>query len=207
MPKRYEAKTFGILLRKVVYDYARYGYTEYALREIPKGVDVAAVHEKLIREYRVTYCRMTRAMRKGEGMANVVLITYKRWFLLLGTPGRHETFSRIVRRNLSTWPLHFMGYSVGMKGNISYVIVAPRRWRRIEEIEKEIALHNTEKVYDFFHRFLERVSVFRFPGVIKQKKRLLGEVNESRRRAGLLKISVPKSWQDAPMQVILNFTG
>ncbi len=123
----------------------------------------------------------------------MALVMYRRWFVLLGTSGTHETYSRIVRRDLKTWPLYFMGYSIGMKGNTPWIMIAPRRWRRIEEIGQEIALHNTEKVHDFFHRFLERVSRLRFPGVIEQKKTLLGKVNERRRRAGLSKIPVPEA--------------
>jgi len=190
----YQAKTLGIFLKKVAYDYARYGYTEYALREIPEGKDVAKVGQKLCEQYQVTRCRMARSRRKKGGQANVTLVMHRRWFVLLGTRGTHETFSRIVRRDLRTWPLHFMGYSVGMKGNTPWVMIAPRRWQRIEEIGQEIALHHTEKVHDFFHRFLEQVSGFRFPGVIEQKKRLLSEVNERRQRAGLPKIPKSEAW-------------
>ncbi len=193
MSNLYQAKTLGIFLRKVAFDYARYGYTEYALREIPEGKDVARVGQKLCEEYRVTRCRMTRSRRRKGGQANVALVMYRRWFVLLGTSGTHETYSRIVRRDLKTWPLYFMGYSIGMKGNTPWVMIAPRRWQRIEEIGQEIALHNTEKVHDFFHRFLERVSRLRFPGIIEQKKTLLGKVNERRRKAGLSKIPVPEA--------------
>ena len=190
----YQAKTLGIFLKRVAYDYARYGYTEYALREIPEGKDVAKVGQKLCEQYQVTRCRMARSRRKKGGQANVTLVMYRRWFVLLGTRGTHETFSRIVRRDLRTWPLHFMGYSVGMKGNTPWVMIAPRRWQRIEEIGQEIALHHTDKVHDFFHRFLEQVSGFRFPGVIEQKKRLLSEVNERRQRAGHPKIPQSEAW-------------
>jgi hypothetical protein len=84
-----------------------------------------------------------------------------------------------------------MGYSVGMKGGEPRVMVAPRRWKRIEEIGNEIALHNTAKVHDFFHRFLGRVSPFSFPGIVRQKEKLLEDVNERRKTAGLTSIGTP----------------
>ncbi len=84
----YQAKTLGIFLKKVAFDYARYGYTEYALREIPEGKDIGEVEEKLIKQYRVTRCRMERARRKKAGRANVVLLMHRRWFVLLGTQGK-----------------------------------------------------------------------------------------------------------------------
>ena len=130
-----------------------------------------------------------------EGKANVALVMYWRWFVLLGTKGTHETFSRIVRRDLKTSPLHFMGYSVGVRAGVPWVMIAPKRWQRIEEMGREIALHNEKKVTDFFHRFLEKVSGYRFPGVVAQKKKLFAEVNERRRRAGLPRIQVPETWR------------
>ncbi len=195
MSSLYEVGTLGIFLKKVAYDCARYGYTEYALREIPEGKDREAVARELVKHYRITRCRTTRAGRKKEGKANVTLVMYRKWFVLLATKGAHETFSRIVRRDLHSSPLHFMGYSVGMKGEMPWVMVAPKRWKRIEDIGREIALHNEEKVRDFFHRFLEKVSGYRFPGVVAQKKKLLAEVNERRRRARLPRIRVPETWR------------
>jgi hypothetical protein len=41
-----------------------------------------------------------------------------------------------------------------------------------------IALHNERKIHDFFHRFLRKVAPFSFPGVVRQKEKLLEEVNE-----------------------------
>ncbi|OWY64259.1 hypothetical protein B7486_48235 [cyanobacterium TDX16] len=123
----YQVETLGIFLKKVAYDYARYGYTEYALREIPEGRDTGEVRDKLLRQYQVTRCRMERARRKKAGKANVVLVMHRRWFVLLETRGRHETFSRIVRKDLRRWPLHFMGYSVGIREGVPWVMVAPRR--------------------------------------------------------------------------------
>jgi hypothetical protein len=174
----YKARTLGIFLRKIAYDYVRYGYTEYAVREIPVGVDEKGVWEKLLREYEVTYCHMRRARRRREEKGNVALITYGRTFVLMGSPGEHGKFGRIVRRNIRTSPIHFGGYSVGVKGGVPEVRVGARRWKRVEDVGHGIALHDHRKVTDFLHRFLERVSPYRFSGVVRQKEKLLREVNE-----------------------------
>lgn len=184
--KKYEAETLGIFLWKVTYHYVKYGYCHYAVREIPEGKDLLVIDEKLLRTYGVTYSRMTRLRRKREGLGNVIYIRYRRWFILLGTDGQHEAFSRIVSRNIQTSPLHFKGYSVGLKGKKPWVMVTPHRMKRIKVIAYGIALHNERKVTDF----LRRISPYTFPGVIEQRRQLLTEVNRRRKRAGLPLIQV-----------------
>lgn len=159
---KHKAKSLGWFLRKVAYDYARYGYHHYALREIPQGKDLEAVDQKLLSIYQITYCRTTRARRRKNGLSNVALVRYKRWFLLLGTDGRHETFSRVVTRDFRIAPLHFGGYSVGLKNQEPSVMITPNRMTRIREIALKIALHNDQKLLTSFTDFLSESPLISF---------------------------------------------
>lgn len=179
--KKYEAETLGIFLWKVAYHYVKYGYCMYALREIPEGKDLDGIDEKVRFAYKVTYCRMTRLRRKKDGMANVVYIRYRRSFILLGTSGAHESFSRIVTHDINTVPLHFKGYSIGVKGGGPSVMITADRMKKIAAIANGIGLHNEGKVTDFF----QSISPYTFPGVVGQIRALLFRVNRKRKRAGL----------------------
>jgi len=163
--------------------YARYGYLWYAIRKIPEGKDLEAIDQKLRDTYGVTYQRMKRKTRKDKGLSNVMYVRWKQWFVLLGTPGRHETFTRIYRKHMGVESLFFGGYVVTGDGA---VLVAPRRWKRIEGMASRIALHNERKVYHFFHVWLnQKIAPLPLPGITRQKWRLWKEVNERRRVAGL----------------------
>lgn len=189
MRSRWVAGGLGDFLRKIAYDYARYGYYFYAIREIPEGKELDVVDEKLLSTYGVTYQHMRRKRRGEKGFANVAYIRYGRWFVLLGTEGQHEAFGRICRKDLRQEPLYFGGYTVGFHETKIAVRVSPRRWKRIREVAKRISLHHEGKVHHFFHEWLNRkVAPFSFPGVTEQKKQLLQEVNKKRKVAGLPEI-------------------
>jgi hypothetical protein len=195
MRSRYVAERLGSFLGKIAYNYARYGYHWYAVREIPEGKDLGEVDRKILTAYGVTYQHMRRKRRRAEGWANVAYVRYGRWFILLGTTGRHESFTRICRKHLLEEPLYFGGYIVALHDGEVTVLVSPRRWKRIRELAHRIALHNEAKVFHFFHTWLDgKAAPFSFPGVMKQKTTLLAEVNTRRRVAGLTPIP-PLVWR------------
>ncbi len=47
MKERYVAERLGSFLGKIAYNYARYGYHWYAVREIPEGKDLGEVDRKI----------------------------------------------------------------------------------------------------------------------------------------------------------------
>ncbi len=166
---------------KVAYHYVKYGYSLYAVREIPEGKDLDGIDLKIRSAYNVTYCRMTRLRRKKEGLSNVVYIRYRRFFILLGTPGAHESFSRIVVHDINTVPLHFKEYSIEIKGGKASVMISGDRMKKISAIAFCIALHRERSVTAFF----KGISPYTFPGVVGQIRALLFRVNKRRKKAGL----------------------
>jgi hypothetical protein len=124
---------------------------------------------------------------KGEG--NVVLVRYQRIFVLLGSTGTHETFSKLARRDIRTHPIHFGGYSIGVRGGSPWVQITPHRYRKLQQLFYAISLHNEAKVSDF----LVRAFYLNFPGVRAQRKQVLKVINERRKRAGLSEVTRPVS--------------
>lgn len=189
---RYIAPSLGWFLRKVAIDYVRYGYMRYALRTIPEGKatddELRRIDEKVIRTYRVTYHRTTRARRRAKGQANVAYVRYRRWFVLLSTEGDHESdeFTRNAPKDIREDPFHFCGYVVSLKNGRVHVAMTRRRMERLEKIADTIALHREPKVAAFFLNISHSIH---FPGVVRQKLKLLRVINKKRRRAGLARIS------------------
>ena len=182
---RYEARTFGGFLRKIAYDYARYGYTEYAVREIPVGKDIRAVDEKLLRVYGVTYHYTTRAKRRKSGEANVAYVRYGRRFILMAQPGEGETWNRVVRRDLRVESLLLHGYEVRVYGKTPVITIAQRRWRRVRALVLGLALQPEPRVRHLVVTWLSKVFPYSFPGIVQQKRRLIRAVNRRRKIAGL----------------------
>ena len=89
---------------------------------------------------------MTRARRKQKGLANVVYVRFGQTFILMATPGEHAAFDKIVSRDFRECPLHFSGYSIGIKNKKPHVIIEPKRFKGIHTKAHKIALHNSGKV-------------------------------------------------------------
>ena len=184
----YTVKNLGQFLVKLNL-YLRYGYVRYAVRYIPDDKELEQVDTKILKAYSVTFHRTTRANRRKKGLGNVVYIRYKQMFILLADEGKHESFDRIKWLTFRTQPLHFQGYSVGIKANKPNIIVEPKRWKAIKKKAFAIALHDHEKVV----RHFQQISPFTFAGITNQKWKLFLVVNKKRKRAGLPNIR----WEEA----------
>jgi hypothetical protein len=190
MHPRYVASSLGWFLRKIAIDYVRYGYVCYAIRSIPEDKatpeELRRIDEKLLRTYGITYHRTTRARRKAKGLANVAYVRYKRWFILLATDGTHPQFDRVGSKDIRTYALLFCGYFIGLRNGKVYVEMAPRRMKRLRRWMLRIALYREPRVYAEFGSISHSIL---FPGVVRQKLKLLRLINKKRKRAGLPRIS------------------
>ena len=180
---KYEVHTLGQFLSKIAL-YLRYGYSRYAVREIPEGKDLASIDEKILKNYKVTYRHMARARRKKKGLANVVYVRFGQTFILMATSGEHAAFNNIVSHDFREAPFHFSGYSIGIKNNKPHIIIEPKRFERIHKRAHKIALHNSGKVTAYLHS----MSPFRFAGVNDQRWKLFLEVNKRRKVARISRI-------------------
>jgi DNA-binding Lrp family transcriptional regulator len=181
---KYEAHSLGEMLRKVAIDYVRYGYYRYLIAEIPRKKDPKLVDDTIIKTYGVTYNYRSRALRKEAGGAVVVYVRFGHRFILLATEGSHPEVEKREFLDCRVKPIQLSGYTVGVKGGKPNVQMSLKRYRALKKLLSQIALHNEKKLNDFFRR----LSPFKFPGILRQQKKLLKMVNAKRKKAGLLKI-------------------
>jgi hypothetical protein len=182
----YDVDSLGVFLRKIAFDYLRHGYKRYIFRTIPEGKDLKMIDLKVIQYYQVSFCRSTRLRRAQKGLANVVYLRYGNRFILTASDGLNEAFDKTHFLHFHQHPLLVDGYTIGVKQNKPCVMVQPRRWAMIRNNVLAIALHNQAKVENLFLA----ISPFSFPEVIRQKRKLLDEVNKKRHLAGLPKVQV-----------------
>jgi hypothetical protein len=183
---KYEAHTLGEMLRKVAIDYVRFGYYRYVVRQIPKEKDPKPVDEKILKSYSITYHRTTRARLRQQGQAAIAYVRWGHRFVLLATEGHHAEVEKRSFLDCRTQPILLRGYTIGVRNGKPSVEIAPKRFRALKKLLYAIALHNEAKLTDFF----ERISPFHFPGVVRQKRKLLNMVNKRRKKAGLGAIAV-----------------
>jgi hypothetical protein len=184
--RKYEAISLGEFLRKIAIDYLRYGYTRYAFRTIPDGKNLYEIDAKIMKVYGCTFSRALRHHRRRKGLASVVYIRFKNRFILVASEGSNEAFDKIDSLDFHATPLHVDGYTIGVKRNKSCVMIKPSRFKLLRKKLLAIALHNENKVLGRF----KDISPFSFPEIIRQKRKLLLEVNKKRHTAGLSRISL-----------------
>jgi hypothetical protein len=178
--------TLDALIRRVAIDYLRFGYCRYVVRHIPLDKEPNLVDAKLIQTYNITQDRMVRLRRKQKGLANVVYVRQGHRFILLATEGTHPTFDRICWRDLRVAPLHLACYSIGVKAEKPCVRVARHTWKPIEEYFLSIALRPTPEV----KAKINNLRFYSFPGVIRQKLKLVKAVNQRRKKAHLPRVEL-----------------
>ncbi len=188
---QHEIERMGEFFSKIS-QYINHGYGRYIFREIPEGRDLKKMDDKLVKVYGVTSDRMKRCRSNKKGAAKIMYFRFGRKFVLLASEGgpneQNREFFKGVNHRFSKRPLHYRGYSIGIKDNKANVMIVPERFLTIKNYGQSIALHNTEKVQAWF----QGLTPFRFRGINKQKLRLLKDINKQRKKKGLTLIH-PKS--------------
>ena len=192
---RFVAQSSLELVRKVAIDYLRYGYCHYAVRQIPEGKNLEVIGRKLMDCYDITGCRTKRSRRRAKGLANVVFVRCGLTFVLLATDGHHHTFSKITSCDVRDTPLYWDSYSIGMRAGKPEVRVRAQVWTGIERRFSIIGLHEHSDV----QRKLDTLPYPRFPGIIRQRRKLVADINARRKRAGLLLLELPRFTQSQPI--------
>ncbi len=188
----YVADSLGWFLSKMAL-YLRYGYFFYSVIEIPEGRDLEKIDQKIVKTYEVSFCRVKRKRRREKGLSNAIYIRFDHIFILMATEGEHGYFGEIPFRDFRDEPLHFSGYSIGIKNGKPNVIISPKRFKAIRKQVSAIALHNETKLTSYF----QRISPFKFAGISQQRWKLFREVNKRRKVAGLpqLEWEAAKGWR------------
>jgi hypothetical protein len=182
----WKARTRGDFLRRIAFDYLRYGYERYAVRMIPEDKCIEQIDSKMIAIYNVSSCRTTRSRRRCKGQAIVQYLRCGHVFVLLATQGQHQAFERIQSFNIRTTPLHLYHYSIGLVAEIPEIRVAWREWQKVKKRVGAVTLADSKRLEGLF----ASLPYYRFPGVVRQKRALLNTVNRRRKAAGLKMIEM-----------------
>ena len=185
--------TFAGFIQQLAVAYVANGYWFYVTGFIPPHKESHAVDVKLIGRYGIDCSKFVRCRRKERGLGNVQYLRFRRFFVLLSTPGEHEFLRREggildIRRK----PIRCFGYSVGCYQGRSgrwhpSVRIERALFRELKAEFKGAALN--EEVHDLRSRF--RLLPFEpYAPVRRQMHSLLGAVNTARRLAGLETVPV-----------------
>jgi hypothetical protein len=186
---RCEAVSIAGFIQQLAVAYVANGYWLYVTGCVPPQKDPRAVDAKLIDRYGIDCSKFVRCRRKGRGLGNVQYLRFRRFFVLLATPGEHdflihEADIQDIRRR----PIKCFGYSVGC-----YRGRAGTRWHpsvRIEralfqEIKADFLGCAKDEVVETLRERFHRLPFEPYAPVRRQALSLLGGVNTSRRLAGL----------------------
>jgi hypothetical protein len=183
------------LVQLVACNYLPHGYWFYVTGCVPDGKDPRQVDAKLIDKYGIDLSRAARSRRKQLGYANVHYLRHGRFFVLLGTHGKHSFFEEEAAsmRDIRHTPLKFAGYSISYRrGGRATNGESDSKWHSHVEIDGEwykvleawfldtAARRSAEKVALDFYRFPFEP----YAPVRRQLLRLLRRVNAARKQAG-----------------------
>src|SRR5262245_2344889 len=117
MRYRTEATSVEGFVQQLVSNYLAAGYWFYVTGHVPEPKDPRAVDRKLVERYGIDLSRPARSKRKAQGLANLHLLRFERFFVLVATHGRHVFFEEEASsiRDVRSVPIQFQGYSIAVK--------------------------------------------------------------------------------------------
>jgi hypothetical protein len=175
-------------VQQLAVGYVGRGYHFYVVGWVPDGKDPRAVDEKLILKYGITPSKAKRARRKAAGLANVQLLRYQRFFVLLATAGKHHFFEeeRPNVRDARRVPIKFGPYSVSYKAGHPHVRIAREEFLNVSALLQSIALRRSA---DELENEVNQLPYEPYAPVKRQLFQLLRKVNNMRNAAGLPPLS------------------
>lgn len=180
--------------------------------------DPRLVDQKLIAKYEINLPKWTRARRRKLGYANLQYLRYGRFWVIFATPGRHLFHEEEANNIRDIWktPLRLSGYSISYKpggylrkkdkGRIRTLgtnrwepreplRVDPKRRAHVrldletyQQLREYFLMHATHRSRANLERMFFRIPFEPYAPVREQVKRILIQVNKSRRRAGYERI-------------------
>lgn len=220
MSYRCEAGSIEGFVQQLACNLVNRGYWHYVAVRIPPDKNPLAVDGKLIGRYGLELSKWARARRRKNGWASVAYLRYQRGFVLIATEGEHPMLQfegnvRDVRRD----PILFCGYSIGCgKGSDGLYHASVKI--QSDEFNAMLAHFLTRAVHRPAAELAGELRSIRFipyARIRRQLLRLLREVNDARRTAGLdlvpasaLRLSRPivKVFRDGePPSTSANATG
>ena len=203
---RAEATSVAGFVQQVAVSYVRHGYLWYVTGLIPEKKCCREIDGKLIEKYGIDRTESQRAYRKKCGLSNLQYIRHGRFFAILATKGRHESFWDAEGdniRDIRRIPLKFNGYSISYRrGGWTEPGVRDEKWRvrvqielqRYRELKALFVDRSLRRSASDLEDDFRRVRFEPYAAVRWQLWAILRAVNRKRKAAGfepLAKESVP----------------
>lgn len=188
MPYRCEAASVEGFVQHLACNLVNKGYWYYVTGRIPEHKEETAVDRKLIELYGLDISKWARARRKARGKANVAYLRHGRFFVLIATQGEHPLFQReALVRDVRREPIRFHGYCIGAgRGSDgrqhASVKIHTDAFQELLSYYRGIALQRSSGA---LRRDFAAIKFVTYARVRRQLLRVLREVNELRRSAGL----------------------
>jgi hypothetical protein len=145
MEYRCEATSVAGFVQQLAVAYVGHGYFFYVTGEIPERKDPRVIDKKLIAKYGVAISKTARARRKAAGFANVQYIRFRRFFVIVATPGRHSFFDEeSFIRDARDVPIKFGGYAISYRSGHPHVRIEQGHYLELKAYFAEIATHRAK---------------------------------------------------------------
>lgn len=127
---RTEVRSVRAFVQRVACEIVNRGYMFHVTGHVPEGSDPEAFERKLDELYSYRQSKHQRLRRKRQGLANLHLVRYGRFYVMFATPGRspwfeQEELPREVRlkrgnrvKDIRLEPLRFEGYQIGVRRSL-----------------------------------------------------------------------------------------
>lgn len=171
------------------------GYRFYVLGEIPSWKDPTNVDRKLSFRYNLGLSKWAQLRGSRRGEAKVRYLRFEHHFILIATVGRHRFFDeeRSVLRDAVKVPIRCFGYELKAcrRGEKFHPLVRldTVRFKDLREVLLRLSLEDDAVIT----KRIAGENLLWFSGVKRQVFRILAEVNERRRAAGLEALFVARS--------------
>jgi hypothetical protein len=181
---RYLATTEEGFLQQLAVCYLANGYYFYVPGVIPEGKDPVLTDQKILRKYGIAMSKWGRYRRRKMGAASLQYLRLDRFFLILGTEGRHRFFEEEeeVIRDVRRTPIRFRDYSVSYKNGHAHVRIERTTFEEMKAYFEGIA---AKRPWEVLMVELEALPYERYAPVRAQLRELHRLVNRVRKAAGL----------------------
>ena len=166
-----------------------HGYVFFVMGRVPPGKDATVVDEKLVRTYGIDISKWARARRKAEGRANLLYIRFESTWVILATPGEHESFFRLEHANVRDarrTPIRVGGYAISHRGGHASVRIDQRRYQELKAYLVDLAKHRRRDTVEAAFR---QVPFVPYAPIRRQLLNIFREANRVRRAAGFAQLS------------------
>lgn len=165
------------------------GYVFFVMGRVPAGKDPTAVDAKLVATYGVDISKWARARRKAQGKANLQYLRFESTWVLLATPGAHESFFRLEAANVRDarkTPLRVADYAISMRGGHAHVRIDLPRYQQLKSYLVDLAKHRRRETVEAQFAQLPYVP---YAPIRRQLLNIYRAANRARRAAGFAALS------------------